>query len=112
MAPPIVETRWKIVNVVGKLSMLSEFVKFLTGVGGEDLKCCRPENFLVCLKKFSVCRNSIALGPPKNMGPTAPLVDRFKWKWKVTTQKNAYSSHAVACKIRYLQIDHAPFAAR
>jgi hypothetical protein len=34
MAPPIVETRRKIVNVVGKLSMLSEIVKVVDGRGG------------------------------------------------------------------------------
>ena len=61
--------------------MLSEIVKDVDeGWGGgwlaEDLKCCRPENFLVCRKKFSVCRKSTALATPpkKNMGPTAPLL--------------------------------------
>ena len=46
------------------------------GVVAEDLKCCRPEKFLVCRKKISVCRKSTALAPPpkKNMGPTAPLL--------------------------------------
>ena len=72
---------------VGKLPMLSEIVgncqgcrklsKLSTGGGGvKDLKCCRPENFLVCRKKISVCRKSTALGPPpkkKHMGPMAPL---------------------------------------
>jgi hypothetical protein len=38
-------------------------------------------------KIFGLSEKYTALGPPKNMGPTAPLVDRFKWKWKVTTQK-------------------------
>ena len=66
---------------VGKLSMLSEIVKVVDG--GGDLKCCRPETFLVCRKNFplivetrrkivnvvgkvnvSVCRKSTALGPP------------------------------------------------
>ena len=72
MAPPIVETRRKIVNVVGNCRKLSEncqccrkLSKLSTGVGGvsEDLECC-PENFLVCRKKFSVCRKSTALAPP------------------------------------------------
>ena len=50
--------------------MLSEIVKDVDGGWGvaEDLKCCRPENFLVCRKTFSVCRKSTALGyppPPK-----------------------------------------------
>jgi hypothetical protein len=38
--------------------MLSEIVKVVDGRGGgvaEDLECC-PENFLVCRKKFSVCK--------------------------------------------------------
>ena len=60
MAPPIVETRRKI-------------VKDVDGGWGvaEDLKCCRPENFLVCRKKISVCRKSTALAPPpkKKHGP-------------------------------------------
>ena len=68
MAPPIVETCRKIVNVVGNCQSCRRGV-------GEDLKCCRPEKFLVCRKKISVCRKSTALAPPpqKNMGPTAPL---------------------------------------
>jgi hypothetical protein len=75
MAPPIVETRRKIVNVVGNCQSCRR--------GGGDLKCCRPETFLVCRKNFplivetrrkivnvvgkvnvSVCRKSTALGPP------------------------------------------------
>jgi hypothetical protein len=74
--PPIVETRRKI-------------VKFVEGRGsGGDLKCRRPENFLVCRKFFSVCRKSTALAPPpappqKNMGPTAPLEWLPQtWKWE------------------------------
>ena len=66
MAPPIVETSRKIVNVVGKLSMLSEIVKVVDGRGvwvAEDFKCCL-ENFLVCRKNFLVCRKSTALAPP------------------------------------------------
>ena len=31
--------------------MLSEIVKVVDG-GGGDLKCCRPETFLVCRKNF------------------------------------------------------------
>ena len=68
-------------EIVGKLSMLSEIVKDVDGGWGvaEDLKCCRPENFLVCRKKFSVCRKSTALGsPPKknhgSHGATAYLI--------------------------------------
>jgi hypothetical protein len=34
MSPPIVETRWKIVNVVGNCQSCRR---------GGDLKCCRPE---------------------------------------------------------------------
>ena len=83
MAPPIVETRRKIVNVVGNCRKIVNVVgncqRCRRGLGGgaEDLKCCRPENFLVCRKKCSVCRKSTSLGPPpkkKNMGPTAPLL--------------------------------------
>ena len=49
-------------EIVGKLSMLSEIVKDVDGGWGvaEDLKCCRPEKFLVCLKKY--------------MGPTGQLI--------------------------------------
>ena len=70
-APPIVETRRKIVNVVGNCR------KIVNVVG--NCQRCRPGGFkmwssdLVCRKIFSVCRKSTALGPPKNMGPTAPL---------------------------------------
>ena len=46
MAPPIVETRRKIVNVVGNCQSCRR------GGGGGDLKYCRPENFLVCRKNF------------------------------------------------------------
>ena len=78
---PIVETRRKITNVVVNCRKIVRVVGNCQscrrggggGGGGEDLKCCRPENFLVCRKIFSVCRKSTALGPPKNMGPTAPL---------------------------------------
>ena len=60
--PPILETRPKIVNVVGNCRKI---VKAVDGVGGgEDLKCC-PENILVCRKIFLVCRKSTALGSPK-----------------------------------------------
>jgi hypothetical protein len=57
----------------GKLSMLSEIVKVVDGGGGEDLKCCRPEN-LVCRKYFSFCPKSTTLAPPqkKNMSSTMP----------------------------------------
>ena len=64
MAPPIVETRRncqccrKIVNVVGNCQ------RCCWGVA-EDLKCWRPEKFLVCREKCSVCRKSTALGPPQ-----------------------------------------------
>ena len=54
-------------EIVGKLSRLSEIVKVVDGGGGgggEDLKCCRPEKFLVCRKKISVWRKSTALAPP------------------------------------------------
>ena len=45
--------------------MLSEIVKVVAGGGGgEDLKCCRLDKFLVCRKIFSVCRKSTALAPP------------------------------------------------
>ena len=85
MAPLIVETRRKIVNVVGNCRKIVNVVgncQSCRREGGgvaEDLECC-PENFLVCRKKFSVCRKSTALAPPppkkpqKNMGPTAPLL--------------------------------------
>ena len=71
MAPPIVKTRRKIVNVVGNCRKIVNVVgncqscRREGGWGGvaEDLKCC-PENFLVCRKKFSVCRKSTALAPP------------------------------------------------
>ena len=46
--------------------MLSEIVKVVDG-GGGDLKCCRPEIFLVCRKNVSVCLKSTArlpLPPP------------------------------------------------
>ena len=42
---PIVETRRKIVNVVGNCQSCRRW-------GGGDLKCCRPEKFLVCRKIF------------------------------------------------------------
>ena len=69
MAPPIVETRRKIVNVVGNCQNIVNVVgnceSCRRGGGGcEDLKCCRPENFLVCRKKISVWRKSTALGSP------------------------------------------------
>ena len=75
MAPPIVETRRKIVNVVGNCRKIVNVVgncqscRREEGGGGgggvaEDLKCC-PEKFLVCRKKFSVCRKSTSLAPPK-----------------------------------------------
>ena len=83
MAPLIVETRRKIANVVGNCrkiikvfrncQLLTEISEVVDGGGSENLKCCRPEKFLVCRKKFSVCRKNTALGLPKNMGPTAPL---------------------------------------
>ena len=68
MAPPIVETRRKIVNVVGNCRKIVNVVgncQSCRREGGvaEDLECC-PENFLVCRKKFSVCRKSTALAPP------------------------------------------------
>ena len=62
---PIVETRRKIVNVVGNCQSCRRWG------GGGNLKCCRPETFLVCRKiiwfvgkKISVCRKSTALAPP------------------------------------------------
>jgi hypothetical protein len=42
---------WKIVKVVDR-------------GGGEDLKCCHPEKFLVCQKIFSVCQKVLPLPPP------------------------------------------------
>ena len=61
MAPPIVETHRKIVNVVGNCRKIVNVVgncqRCRRGVA-EDLKCCRPEKFLVCRKKISVCRKS------------------------------------------------------
>ena len=37
----------------------------LSTSGGEDLKFCRPENFLVCRKIFSVClKSTSSLWPP------------------------------------------------
>ena len=70
MAPPIIETRRKIVNVVGNCRKIVNVVGNCQscrreGGGGvaEDLKCC-PEKFLVCRKKISVCRKSTALAPP------------------------------------------------
>ena len=77
--PPIVETRRKIANVVGNCRKIVKVVRNCQscrrggGGGGENLKCCRPEKFLVCRKNISVCRKNTALGLPKNMGPTAPL---------------------------------------
>ena len=54
-------------EIVGKLSMLSEIVKDVDGGWGwgvaEDLKCCRPENVLVC-------RKSTALAPPNRVTGT------------------------------------------
>ena len=47
--PPIVETRRKIVNVVGNCRKIVNVVGNCQscrrggGEGGEDLKCCRPE---------------------------------------------------------------------
>ena len=55
-------------EIVGKLSMLSEIVNVVDRGG---FKMWSSD--LVCRKIFSVCRKSTALGPPKNMGPTAPL---------------------------------------
>ena len=75
MAPPIVETRRKIVNVVGNCQSCRR------GGGGGDLKCCRPENFLVCRKTISVCRKSTALGPPPP--PPPPLKH---WSYGATGQ--------------------------
>ena len=63
MAPPIVETRRKIVNVVGNCQSCRR-----GGGVAEDLECC-PENFLVCRKKISVCRKSTALAPPPKKKP-------------------------------------------
>jgi hypothetical protein len=69
--PPIVETRPKIVNVVGNCRKI---VKAVDGVGGggEDLKCC-PENILVCPKTFFGLSEKYCPWLPKNMSPTAPL---------------------------------------
>ena len=59
----------KIVNVVGNCRKIVNVVgncqrcRWGWGVA-EDLKCCRPEKFLVCRKTFSVCRKSTALGYP------------------------------------------------
>ena len=75
MAPPIVETRRKIVNVVGNC----QSCRREGGGAAEDLKCC-PEKFLVCRKKFRFVGKVLPLPPPpkkkqkKNMGPTAPLL--------------------------------------
>ena len=49
--------------------MLSEIVKVVDG-GGGDLKCCRPENFLVCRK------NSPLLSRP--VGKLSMLSENFK----------------------------------
>ena len=73
----IVETRRKIVNVVGNCRKIVNVVRNCQscrreggGGGGvsEDLKCC-PEKFLVCRKKISVCRKSTALAPPQKKTP-------------------------------------------
>ena len=57
----------KIVNVVGNCRKIVNVVgncqRCRRGVA-EDLKCCRPENVLVCRKKISVCRKRTALGSP------------------------------------------------
>jgi hypothetical protein len=54
-------------EIVGKLSMLSEIVKDVDGGWGvaEDLKCCRPEKFLVCRKKFRFVGKVLPLPPPQ-----------------------------------------------
>ncbi len=62
MAPPIVETRRKIVNVVGNCQSCRR------GERG-DLKCCRPENFLVCRKNFRFAGKVLPLAPPKTLVP-------------------------------------------
>jgi hypothetical protein len=73
MASPIVETRRKIVNVVGNC----QSCRREGGGVAEDLECC-PENVLVCRKKISVCRKSTALAPPPKKhgshGATAYLI--------------------------------------
>jgi hypothetical protein len=71
MPPPIVETLRKIANVVGNCQSCRR-----GGREGEDLKCCRPENFLVCRKNISVCRKSTALGLPIAWVPRRHCRDR------------------------------------
>jgi hypothetical protein len=55
MAPPIVETRRKIANVVGNCRKIVKVVgncqSCRRGGGGEDLKCC-PEKFWFVGKIF------------------------------------------------------------
>ena len=66
--PPIVETCQKIVNVVGNCQSCRRRGE------GWRFKMLLSKKYLVCRENFSICCKSTALGPPKNMGPTAPLV--------------------------------------
>jgi hypothetical protein len=64
----IVETRRKIINVVGNCQSCPR--------GGWRFKMLSFGKFLVCRKNILIGRKSTALAPPppkKNMGPTAPL---------------------------------------
>ena len=81
-------------EIVGKLSMLSEIVKDVDGGWGvaEDLKCCRPEKFLVCRNNFRFVGKVLPLPPPpqKNIVHAAKASSETSFARLQTSKTHAF----------------------